>query len=87
MPSEKAVEGEWMPCTAILKHSGKVLGSSLDAPDTSRCDAMTMTIGGFPRSTNRTTSRWRRKASGVPPVGTQNHLARDFTASAPTLNG
>lgn len=27
--------------------------------------------------------RWRRKASGVPPVGTQNHVARDFTAPAP----
>jgi helix-turn-helix protein len=27
--------------------------------------------------------RWRRKASGLPPVGTQNHLERDFTASAP----
>ena len=28
MPSEKVVEGEWMPCTAILKHSGKVLCSA-----------------------------------------------------------
>ena len=26
--------------------------------------------------------RWRRKASGVPPAGTQNHLERDFTATA-----
>lgn len=31
--------------------------------------------------------RWRRKASGVPPAGTQNHLERDFTATAPTPNG
>lgn len=27
--------------------------------------------------------RWRRKASGAPPAGTQNHLERDFTATAP----
>lgn len=27
--------------------------------------------------------RWRRKTSGLPPAGTQNHLARDFTATAP----
>ncbi|HKC94334.1 MAG TPA: IS3 family transposase, partial [Nitrospira sp.] len=27
--------------------------------------------------------RWRRKAAGVPPAGTQNHLERDFTATAP----
>ena len=26
---------------------------------------------------------WRRKASGTPPVGTRNHLERDFTATAP----
>ncbi|CUS33756.1 hypothetical protein COMA2_140065 [Candidatus Nitrospira nitrificans] len=25
---------------------------------------------------------WRRKASGFPPAGTQNHLERDFTATA-----
>lgn len=28
--------------------------------------------------------RWRRKASGLAPAGTQNHLERDFTATAPT---
>jgi putative transposase len=28
--------------------------------------------------------RWRRKPSGLPPVGTQNLVARDFTATAPT---
>jgi putative transposase len=27
--------------------------------------------------------RWRRKASGLPPAGTQNHLERDFTATTP----
>ena len=27
--------------------------------------------------------RWRWKASGIPPAGTQNHLERDFTATAP----
>jgi putative transposase len=27
--------------------------------------------------------RWRRKPSGAPPAGTQNHLERDFTATAP----
>jgi putative transposase len=27
--------------------------------------------------------RWRRKASGLPPAGTQNHLERDFTSTAP----
>jgi putative transposase len=27
--------------------------------------------------------RWRRKASGFPPAGTQNLVARDFTATAP----
>jgi putative transposase len=27
--------------------------------------------------------RWGRKASGIPPVGTQNHLERDFTATVP----
>lgn len=27
--------------------------------------------------------RWRRKTAGVPPAGTQNHLERDFTATAP----
>jgi len=27
--------------------------------------------------------RWRRKTSGAPPAGTQNHLGRDFTATAP----
>lgn len=27
--------------------------------------------------------RWRRKTSSLPPVGTQNHLERDFTATAP----
>jgi putative transposase len=27
--------------------------------------------------------RWRRKTSGLPPAGTQNHLERDFTATAP----
>ena len=27
--------------------------------------------------------RWRRKTSGLPPAGTQNHLARDCTATAP----
>ena len=27
--------------------------------------------------------RWRRKTSGVPPAGTQNHLEQDFTATAP----
>lgn len=27
--------------------------------------------------------RWRRKTSGAPPAGTQNHLERDFTATAP----
>jgi putative transposase len=26
--------------------------------------------------------RWRRKASGIPPAGTRNHLERDFTAPA-----
>lgn len=28
--------------------------------------------------------RWRRKPSGAPPAGTQNHLERDFTATAPS---
>jgi putative transposase len=27
--------------------------------------------------------RWRRKATGMPPAGTQNHLERDCTAPAP----
>lgn len=27
--------------------------------------------------------RWRRKTSGLPPAGTQNHLEWDFTATAP----
>ena len=27
--------------------------------------------------------RWRAKRSGTPPVGTRNHLERDFTATAP----
>ncbi len=27
--------------------------------------------------------RWRRKPSGLPPAGTQNHVERDFTATAP----
>lgn len=27
--------------------------------------------------------RWRQKTSGLPPAWTQNHLERDFTATAP----
>jgi len=27
--------------------------------------------------------RWRRKTSGLPPTGTQNHLERDFTVTVP----
>jgi putative transposase len=27
--------------------------------------------------------RWSTKLSGTPPAGTRNHLARDFTATAP----
>ena len=34
---------------------------------------------GVPQKT-----RWRKKASGSRPVGIQNHLARDFSASEPT---
>jgi hypothetical protein len=30
---------------------------------------------------------WRRKASGLPPAGTQNHLERDVTAPPPIPNG